>query len=505
MEFMRCNAVHGSALAAGVVCAAALTVLVGHAQTVQPRSAAPTFTEQVAPIVFRNCTSCHRPGESAPFSLMSYAEVRPRARQIAAVTKARQMPPWKAGAGDFAYKGERRLRDEDIDVLQRWVDAGMPEGDPAKLPAMPAFTQGWQLGEPDLVVRMPEPYDVPVSGRDVYRNFVLPLNLTDDVWVKAVDFRPSARAVVHHALFFLDPTGAARELDERDPLPGYAGGMGGGLTLQGGRLLFGGRGANRGNAAGSDSGQNGIAQRVSAVGGTLGGWAPGAQPRMLPDDLAFRVERGSDLIISTHFHPNGQPAQEASTVGLYFAKGAPSKRFTSIQLPPVFGLFAGINIPAGESRYTIADSFVVPVAVRAFGVVGHAHYLAKELKMTATLPGGVTKTLLSIADWDFGWQEQYQFAGYVDLSAGTRLDVSVAYDNSAANRRNPSTPPQPVRWGEQSTDEMGSVSLQVVAANEHDLPELQQAFALHVRETAVNSPVGKMLIGLGRGRGRGRQ
>lgn len=464
-------------------------------------SAQVTFTENIAPIVFRNCTTCHRPGESAPFSLMSYADVRPRGRQIAAVTKSRQMPPWKADAGDVAYRGDRRLDAGEIDLIQRWVDAGMPEGDPAKLPAMPAFPQGWQLGEPDLVVRMPEPYEVPVSGRDVYRNFVLPLNLSEDVWVKAVDFRPSARAVVHHALFFLDPTGAARELDERDPLPGYAGGMGGGLTLQGGRRLFGGRGAGRGGGPPSDGGAHRIAQRVNAGGGTLGGWAPGAQPRLLPDDLAFRVERGSDLIISTHFHPNGQPAREASTVGLYFGKRAPSKRFTVIQLPPVFGLFAGINIPAGETRYTIADSFVVPVAVRAFGIVGHAHYLAKELKMTATLPSGTAKRLLSISDWDFGWQEQYQFADYVELPAGTRLEVSVAYDNSAANRRNPSTPPQPVRWGEQSTDEMGSVSLQVVAANERDLPELQQAFATHVREAAVNSPLGRMLIGLGRGRG----
>jgi hypothetical protein len=487
-----------------VLATVAAAALIGHAQSPADKPAAsgrtPTFTEDVAPIVFQNCTSCHRPGESAPFALMSYSDVRPRGRQIAAVTKSRQMPPWKADAGDFAFKGDRRVRDADIDVIQRWVEAGMPEGDPAKLPAMPAYTQGWPLGEPDLVVRMPEPYEVPASGRDVYRNFVLPLNLSEDVWVKAVDFRPSARAVVHHALFFLDPTGAAREQDERDPLPGYAGGMGGGLALRGGRLLFGGRGGGRDGAPSTDSEPDGIAQRVNAVGGTLGGWAPGAQPRRLPDDLAFRVERGSDLIISTHFHPNGQPAREASTVGLYFAKRAPSKRFTSIQLPPVFGLFSGINIPAGDSRYTITDSFVVPVAVRAFGTVGHAHYLAKALKMTATLPTGATRTMLSISDWDFGWQEQYQFADFVELPPGTRLDVSISYDNSTANRRNPSTPPQPVRWGEQSTDEMGSVSLQVVAANERDLRELQRAFALHVRDTAMNSPVGRMLVGRGRGR-----
>jgi hypothetical protein len=494
------NAVHRFALGAVFVAgAAALTTLAGRAQGAPGRSAAPTFTEHVAPIVFRNCTTCHRPGESAPFSLTTYAEVRPRGRQIAAVTKSRQMPPWKAEGGDFAYRGDRRLRDDDIQLIQRWVDAGMPEGDPAKLPPMPPFTQGWPLGDPDLVVRMPEAYDVPAAGRDIYRNFVLPLNLTEDAWVKAVDFRPSSRAVVHHALFFLDPTGAARELDERDPLPGYNGGMGGGLSFRGGRLLLGARGGARGAGTPAATSGDGVAEQVSAVGGTLGGWAPGAQPRMLPDDLAFRVERGSDLIISTHFHPSGQSAQEASTVGLYFAKRPPSKRFTSIQLPPIFGLFAGLNIPAGEPRYTIADSFVLPVAVRAFGIVGHAHYLARELKMTATLPAGERKTLLSISDWDFGWQEQYQFADYVDLPAGTRLDVTVTYDNSAANRRNPSTPPQAVRWGEQSTDEMGSVSLQVVAANPRELPELQQLFAVHVRDSAMNSPVGRLLLGRGRG------
>jgi hypothetical protein len=484
-----------------LLAAASLTVGL-HGQTAPRESdAVVTFTEHVAPIIFRNCTSCHRAGEPAPFALASYADVRPRARQIAAVTKARQMPPWKADAGDFPFRGDRRLRDEDITLIQRWVDAGMPEGDPAKLPAMPRFPQGWALGEPDLVVRMPEAYDVPASGRDIYRNFVLPLNLAEDTWVKAVDFRPSARSVVHHALFFLDASGAARELDERDPLPGYNGGMGGGLTLGGGgRLLFGGRGAGRGRGVDrNQNDQDNIGRRASALGGSLGGWAPGAQPRMLPDDLAFRVRKGSDLVISTHFHPSGQPAHEASTVGLYFAKRPPSKPFTSIQLPPLFGFLSGINIPAGDARYTIGDSFVTPIAVRAFGVVGHAHYLAREMTMTATLPSGGTKTLLSISDWDFGWQEQYQFADYVDLPAGTRLDVTVTYDNSPANRRNPSSPPQQVRWGEQSTDEMGSITLRVVAAERTELPELQDALAAHVREKALNGPFGKLLLGLGRG------
>jgi hypothetical protein len=490
--------------------AAVAASVVSVSRPVTAASETVTFSEQVAPIIFNNCTTCHRPGENAPFALMNYADARPRGARIAAVVKSRQMPPWKADPSDFAFHGDRRLTDADIATIDRWVAAGMPEGDPSKLPKMPAFTDGWQLGTPDLVVKMPEAYDVPASGRDIYRNFVLPLNLDQDVWVKAVDFRPAARSVVHHALFFLDQSGAARQQDDRDPGPGYNGGMGGGLTLgAGGRL---GLAARRGSAASADAdnasgrgagrgagGFGALAGRATNAGTTLGGWAPGAQPRMLPDDLAYFVPKGSDLIISTHFHPSGKAASEASTVGLYFARRPPSKAFTAIQLPPVFGFLSNINIPAGEPHYTVADSFVTPVAVRAFGVVGHAHYLAKTMKMTATLPNGDVKTLLSISDWDFGWQEQYQFADYVDLPKGTRLDVTVGYDNSAANKRNPSNPPQAVRWGEQSTDEMGSISLLVVSAERGELPQLQQAMAGHLREKAVGSPMGRLLIGMSQG------
>jgi mono/diheme cytochrome c family protein len=477
-----------------IAAAAAASTLVGRAQS-GPSAREVTFTEDVAPIIFNRCASCHRPGEAAPFSLLSYADVRPRGKLIALSTRARQMPPWKADTSDYPFQGDRRLTDAQIDTIERWVNAGMPQGDPAKLPAPPTFTDGWQLGEPDLVVRMPEAYNVPEKGRDVYRNFVLPLNLKEDVWVKGVDFRPSARGAAHHSLFFLDATGAARQQDERDPEPGYSGGMGGGLTLgAGGRLAL--AGARGRGAAGGAGGA-----RTSATGGTLGGWAPGAQPRLLPDDLAFFVPKGSDLILSMHFHPSGKPEKEAATVGLYFARQAPTKTFTNVQLPPIFGVMAGINIPAGESHYSISDSFVLPVDVKAFGVSAHAHYIGKTMLMTATLPGGEKKTLLSIRDWDFGWQEQYLFSKYAELPKGTRLDVTVTYDNSAANKRNPSNPPQRVTWGEQSTDEMGSVSLQVIAARQTELPVLQQALAEHVRETAVSSPIGKLLLGLAGGRG----
>ena len=456
-------------------------VLVGPAQSVPAAADSVTFTENVAPIIFNNCTSCHRPGEAGPFSLTSYQDARPRARQIAAAVKARQMPPWKADHSDFAFKNDRRLTAEQIATIEKWVDAGTPEGDPTKLPALPKFTEGWQLGRPDLVVKMPEAYQVPAPGRDIYRNFVIPLNLDKDVWLKGVDFRPSDRASVHHSLFFVDATGEARRLDERDPGPGYSSGMGGAASLGA---------AGRGNARGGQSSTGG-----------LGGWAPGAQPRMLPEDLAFFIPKGGDLILSTHFHPSGKPGSEASTVGLYLTDKEPSKPFAGIQLPPAFGLLAGINIPAGEANYTVTDSFVLPVDVKAFGAAPHAHYLAKTFRMTATLPTGEVKTILAISDWDFGWQEQYQYASYITLPKGTKLDVTITYDNSGANKRNPSNPPKRVTWGEQSTDEMGSIGLSVIAAKTEEMPVLRQALQAHMQKAAQSraGAASLFLQGLGRG------
>jgi hypothetical protein len=444
-----------------------------------------TFSEHVAPIVFKHCTSCHRPGEAAPFPLTTFAEARPMGRRIAAVARSRQMPPWKAAPSDFTFANARGLSEMDITTLERWAADGLLEGDRRVLPPLPQFTEGWQLGAPDLVVKMAEPFDVPATGRDVYRSFVVPLNVDRDTWVRAVDFRPSARSVVHHSLFFLDATRAARERDELDPLPGFEGGMGGARLIGAGR----GRGGLAALVGLGRSGRAQDAERRDAIGragGGLGGWALGGRALELPPGLAFLVPKGADLVLSTHFHPSGRAAREQSTVGLYFSEKPPTQAFAGIQLPPAFGLFEGVDIPAGADRYTIADTFTLPIDVRAFQVGAHAHYLGKEMKLTATLPDGSVKTLLWIKDWDFSWQEQYRFADFVSLPKGTRLDATVSYDNSAANVRNPSRPPVRVSWGEESSDEMGSIGLQVVAANRGELPQLQQAYAEHVREAALS-------------------
>ncbi len=444
---------------------ALLALLSGLKAAAATSTAAPTFAEDIAPIIFEHCAGCHRPGEAAPFSLLDFADVKRRGRQISEVTSDRLMPPWKVEASDFSFRDDRRLSGEQIQLIRDWVATGMPEGNSAKTPALPMFPDKWLLGEPDLIVKMDQSFPVPAEGRDIYRNFVLPLDLPDEKWVRAVDFRPGAKSVVHHSLFFFDTTGAARELDAQDVLPGY-----------GNRMNFGRRGGGRFDA--SFAGDN----PEDAQFGSLGGWAVGGNARELPAGLAMRLPKGADLILSTHFHPSGRAEDELSTVALYFADEPPAEHHTGIQLPPLFGALEGIDIPAGESEYVVEDGFKLPVGVRAFGLGAHAHYLGKSMKLTATLPDGTVKTLAWIKDWDFAWQEQYLFADFVELPAETILDVRITYDNSADNPRNPSQPPRRVKWGEQSTDEMGSMTLLVVPVVANELTRLKIAYRAHIRE-----------------------
>ena len=395
-----------------------------------------TFTEQVASIVFQNCTSCHRPGQGTPFSLMNYRDVSKRGQLIRDVVNDGYMPPWPPAKGWGHFRDERRLTGEQIATLDRWVAAGMPEGPSDKLPSLPTFAEGgWALGKPDLVVTLTEPFDVPADGKDIYRMFVLPLGLTEDKWVTAVEVRPTARSVVHHALYFLDSTGAARRLDAADPGPGF------------GRMGF---------------------PRT----GTLGGWAVGATPRHLPMGLAYALPRGSDLVAQMHFHPSGKAEREQASFGLYFAKEPPKKKLLGIQAPAMFGLLSELRtrgIKPGEKDFTIHGEWKVPFDIDLVSIGGHAHYLCKTMKAIAELPNGQELKLFAINDWDFNWQGRYNYSEPVRLPKGTIVRTSLVYDNSDDNPRNPSSPPKLVRWGEASTDEMGSVGLAFVAVNASDL------------------------------------
>jgi mono/diheme cytochrome c family protein len=407
-----------------------------------------TFNKQIAPIIYQNCSPCHRPGEAAPFSLLSYSNVVRKAKTIAKVTASRSMPPWKAEPASFPYRDERRLTDDQIALIQTWVQQGLTQGKAGDETAPPKFDSGWQLGEPDLVVEMPAAFHVPADGPDIYRNIPVQLGLTEDKWVTAIDMKPSARAVVHHVLYFADGNGRVHEKPQQGSEPGFSGMRAGGASIP------------------------------------LGGWAIGAQPNFYPDGLALRVPKGSDLVVQYHFHPTGKPEAEKSRIGFYFAKKPPERTLLRVQVPPHYSLFSGLDIPAGEKDFVIRDSYTLPAAADGVGVSAHAHYLATQLKMTATLPGGEVKTLLLIKDWDFAWQDRYFFKDFVPLPKGTRLDAEIHWDNSADNPHNPSSPPIHVTWGEESKDEMGSISLIAVPHNESDLATLRDDISQHSRQVA---------------------
>lgn len=402
---------------------------------------APTYNQDIAPILYKNCSTCHRPGEAAPFPLLSYTDAKKKSATLAKAVHNRAMPPWKAEPVSFPYRDERRLNDKEIATIQAWADAGAPEGE-GKAPAPPTFGSGWRLGEPDMVVEMPAGYHLPADGPDVYRNIAVPLGLPEDKWLTAIDMRPSARAIVHHVLYFADPSAKAH-LKQQGNEPGYSG-------MRAGQQIV-----------------------------PLGGWAVGAQPSFFPENLALKIPKGSDLVVQYHFHPSGKPEVEKSLIGLYFAKEAPKRLMTRIQMPPHYSLFSGLDIPAGEKDYVIKDSYTLPVGIEAVGVSAHAHYIAKIMKMTATLPSGDVKTLFQISDWDFAWQDRYYFEKMQPLPAGTRIDAEIHWDNSAENPRNPSSPPVRVEWGEATKDEMGSISLIAVAQNETELPKLKKDISEH--------------------------
>lgn len=409
-------------------------------------AASVTFNHDIAPILYHNCSTCHRPGEAAPFSLLSYHDAVRKSKTIAKLTESHAMPPWKAEPASYSYRDERRLNAEQIALIQEWVKDGTPEGS-GPAPEPPHFASGWQLGEPDLIIEMPDAYHVPADGPDIYRNIAVPLGLAEDKWVTAIDMRPSARAVVHHVLYFADPNGKAHLKPRQGAEPGFSG-MRTGASVP------------------------------------LGGWAIGAQPHFYPDGFALRVPKDSDLVIQYHFHPTGKAETEKSLIGFYFAKKAPDRTLARIQMPPDYSLFSGLDIPAGEKDFVIRDSYTLPVAIDGVGVSAHAHYLGKEMKMTATLPDGDTKTLLYIKDWDFAWQDRYFFKDLVPLPQGTRLDVEIHWDNSADNPHNPSIPPVRVTWGEESKDEMGSISLIAVPHNEADLSALRENVAARAKKIA---------------------
>jgi hypothetical protein len=417
--------------------AVALAVLAACAACAARAAAdAPTFTKDVAPILWKNCAGCHHTGHVAPFSLLTYKDAARRAKFLAEVTASRRMPPWRA-APDYGphFMNERRMSDADIKTLAQWAEAGAPEGEPKDLPPMPKFPEGWQLGTPDLVVKMPEPFTVPAGGPDVYRCFIIPLPVDEDKTVSAVEFRPGNKRLIHHAGFHLDNKGQARKRDREDGKPGY-----------------------------TSVGSPGFSPT-----GSLGGWGLAGYPRFLPPSTGMPLAKGSDLVLQIHYHPSGKEEQDQSEVGIYFSK-KPATRFVT----RVSARQTKILIPAGDKRHRItAESAPLPVDVELWMVSNHMHILGRESRSWAELPDGKIQPFVWIKDWDFHWAERYELATPMKLPKGTVIKVEGYYDNSADNPRNPNSPPKDVRYGNNLTDEMLGCSLQVIVPTMVDLRTLE--------------------------------
>jgi tetratricopeptide (TPR) repeat protein len=427
--------------------------------------ASPTFTHDIAPIVYEKCAPCHHPGEAAPFSLLTYQDVKKRATQIAAVTRSGFMPPWlpEKGYGDFS--DERRLTAEQIATIAAWVHDGAPEGPISETPPPPAFTDGWQLGTPDLVLDAGGSFDLPASGHDIYWNFIFTPNLTTRRWVRAVEIRPGQPRVVHHANLLVDRAGSAR-LQESAPGKGFPG-----MDLV-------------------------ITRSPFDPDGQLLFWKPGSTPHIEPADeshgLAWRLDPGNQLVLNMHLQPSGKPEEVRPSIGLYFTDRPQTKFPLLVQLEDDEAL----DIPAGVPDFPISDDFKLPLDADILAVYPHAHYLGKLLEAFATLPDGSKKWLVRIPNWDQNWQAVYYYREPLFLPKDSVIHMRYHYDNSAANVRNPNRPPRRVRAGNQATDEMGHLWLQILPhqAGDHRR-ELQEAVMRHRLQKNPNDPVAHMNLG----------
>ncbi len=375
----------------------------------------------MAPIVFRHCTSCHRPGEIAPFPLTNYTEAYNWANMIRYVTQIRYMPPWKADpAYGVQYIGENYLTDAQIATIRAWVDGGAPQGNPALEPPLPAFPSGSQVGTPDLVLSFAQTHIHPGNGYDEYRYFVLPTGLTQPRDLVALEMRPGNTRIVHHALFWADTTGTAAALDAQTPEYGYS--------------------ATQGTA------QLNFDQQ-------LPGYVPGARPYVFTNRMAQRLPAGSDLVIQVHYAPTATDEPDSSTVNLFFAS-QPALRYvrTTIMLP--FSLINGPFVMPPNTVKQFHGRFRVPIDISLLGIAPHCHLLGKNWRVFAVTPQNDTIRLIHIPDWDFNWQGLYPFRRLIKIPRNSEIHALATYDNTANNPLNPFNPPQLITWGESTTDEM---------------------------------------------------
>jgi len=406
-----------------------------------------TFTRDIAPILFHSCAPCHHPGEAAPFPLLSYIDAKTHAGQIAALTRARIMPPWLPEPGDFAFADDLRLSAGQVERLQAWVDQGALEGDPSDLPPKPQFAEGWQLGKPDVITRALKSYTLPAGGADTYWNFVFRTPVDRTRWLKAIEIRPGDKRLVHHANVLVDRAETARH-QEKQPGAGFAG-----MELI-------------------------IESEVFDPDSHFLFWKPGSAPYVEPDGMALRLDKDTDLVLNTHLQPSGKPEAIQPTLGLYFTDKPARLHPILLQMENDRAL----DIPAGAKDFLVTDEFTLPADVDVLAIYPHAHYLGQDLQALATLPDGTTKTLIHISRWDLNWQAVFRYAEPVALPAQTKITMRFVYDNSADNVRNPNHPPQRVQAGNRAVDEMAHLWLQLLpkqAPGSNPRAQIQEAMARH--------------------------
>ncbi len=389
-----------------------------------------TYNRDIAPIIFHSCATCHRPGEAAPFSLLSYSDVKKHARQIVDVTQSRSMPPWLPEPQKLKFADELRLTDSELSLIQRWVEQGAVEGDPADLPPAPKFVEGWRLGQPDLILTATKPLTLPPSGTDTYWNFIFSVPIQETRWVKAVEIRPGDKRYVHHANILVDRAGSLRSR-ESEPGAGF-----GGMEIR-------------------------IESQVFDPDSHLLFWKPGTIPYIEPEGMALRLDKGTDLVLNTHLQPSGKPEVIQPSIGLYFTPHAATKIPMLLQLENDVKL----DIPAEQKDFLVTDEFTLPIDVELMAIYPHAHYLGKDMQAFATLPDGTTETLIHIPHWNLNWQAVYRYAEPVRLPKGTKVSLRYVYDNSEENPLNPNHPPARVMGGNRSSDEMCHLWLQVLPVN----------------------------------------
>jgi hypothetical protein len=389
----------------------------------------PTFHKDVLPILQNRCQSCHRPGEAAPFSLLTYKDARPWAKALKQAVVTSKMPPWNADPSVGKWKNDRRLSPEEVKVFSDWADSGAAEGNPkdAKTLAV-TFMEGWQIGKPDAVLEMAQAYDVPANGVVDYQWIMVP-GFKEDKWIQAFEVRPGNRAVVHHVAAFL-----------RRPGSNWLAGLQPGVPSAK---------APGGSEAGSSD-------------GIIAEYVPGIPPLVLPEGYGFKLPAGTDIMLQVHYTPNGKETQDTSKVGIVFTKEKPRYRVMTTATASL-----GLRIPPNEANYKANARLLFGTDVEVLGINPHMHLRGKSAEIRVVYPDGRTEDILRVPKYDFNWQLTYEPATPWKWPAGTRLEAVSTYDNSANNPSNPD-PSKEVRWGDQTFDEMMAVYMHVAIPVDQD-------------------------------------